>query len=476
MSRASRLFSFLVVPLALVCGFQSCVSVDSTLGSDMLPSTWVIPVDVVEVGVKMGQRYPDSLQVAMDGTAIVGSVNTDKYGTVSVGTAMDICPAYDSIRWGGSPEFRMMRLAIPLSSCQVRDDSQKYIPQNIYLHKLKISLDSTKIYSNSITENDYEPSLCVKSPALFSAGDSVVFLLTEEFAKPLFDLDSTAMDSTSLFLEKFKGIYMDCDVAEANGGRLNAFDLNNARLSLTFNSENARGYRRDTTVLFYVGAYSSVLKIDQDRLIPEMEECGATAIYDGLAGIKPKIEAKPLRKYFADLAKAHGVEARAVMVSKAQFEFPFEYPGSSEALSGYPSNMYLARRMRDSSGTVFYSPISEIYASIYDVGSMNRSRMSYCPDAALYIQSLLNAPEEEIDDTYDLWLIPNVSYTTTTTSSNAYNPYSYYSYYYYGFDPYSTTTTNTYYVIDNMNYQSCVLNGPAAEKHPTLRVTYTILK
>jgi len=388
---------------------------------------------------------------------------------------MDICPATDSIRWGGSPKFKNMRLAIPVTSRQTMDDSQKNIPQNIYVHKLKIDIDSTRIYAHTIKPEDYEKGLCIKSSAVYTGGDSLVFSFTEEFAKPLFDLDSVVMDSTALFIEKFKGIYMDCDRADVVGGRLNNLDLNNAVLTFSFNSENYAGHRRDTTVYFYVGASACVLDVDQDHLIPESELCEEKAYYDGLTGIKPVIKAVKLREFADSLAKEHKVEAKAVMVSKAQFEFPFEYPGSYDAYATWPSNMYLCRRLRDTTGIIYYSPISEIYASIYDVGDMNRSTMAYCPDAALYIQSLLNVSKEEIDNTYDLWLMPTISMTSTSTSSYS-NYYSYYYYYYYGYDPYSSSSSTTYYYVDNMNYQNCVLNGPKAQRRPKLRITFTILK
>lgn len=470
----------MVAVLTVFFAVQSCISTDYTLGSSFVPTNRNIPISDTTLSINLGQRYPDSLQTYTSGTAIVGSINTDKYGCVSVGTAMTISPATDSIQWGGSPVFVSMRLAIPASSCQVMDDSQMNIPQNIYVHRLKVELDSTMIYYNSLKPSHYEEGTCSKGTQIYTAGDSLCISFPEEFGKPLFDLDPTIMDSTELFLKHFYGIYLDTDDARPNSGRLNKFNLSNAVINFTFNSENGEGHRRDTTVYFYVGDYSCLLKVDQDRLIPECDSCDQIAVYNGLAGIKPFIDARKLRNHFAELAKARGVEARAVMIAKAQFEFPFEYPGYSDAFDTWPSNMYLCRRLRDTTGVVYFATIDEIYSSTYDIGTMNRSYMSYCPDAALYIQSLLNTSEEEVDDTFDLWLIPSSSYETTTSSSNDYyasNYYSLYSSYYYGYNPYgSSSTTSTYYIVDNVNYLNCELYGTKAERHPTLKVTFTVLK
>lgn len=478
MSKISKTYILFAVLSTVIVSVQSCISTDLSLASEFVPTDRNIPIEVKEIDINLGQRYPDSLQTAMTGTAIVGSINTPEYGTVSIGTAMTITPASDSIRWGGSPKFVSMCLDMPASTCQIMDDSQKHIPQNIYVHRLKTEIDSTMIYYNSIKPSHYEEGICSLGNQIYSAGDSIHIYFPEEFAKPLFSLDSMVLDSTELFLKNFYGIYIDCDDAMPNSGRINTFDLSGSTITFVYNSENTAGHRRDTTIYFYVGDYGSVLKIDQDRVVPECDSCGSTVIYDGLAGIKPFIDAKKLRAHIAKLAKEHGAEVQSVMISKAQFEFPFEYPGYSDAFDTWPSNMYLARRLRDSTGFVYYTPISEIYATNYNLGDMNRSFMVYSPDAALYLQSMLNISEAEVDDTYDLWLMPTVSYTSSSSSSSSsyYDYYSYYMSYYYGYGNTGSSSSTTYYYVDNVNYLNCVMYGPKAERHPKLRVTFTVLK
>lgn len=474
MSKANKTYLIIAVFAIAFFTIQSCVSTDLTLGSNLVPTDRNIPIELAEIDINLGQRYPDSLQTSMTGSAIVGSINTSEYGTVSVGTAMTITPATDSIKWGGDPKFVSMRLAIPASTCQVMDDAQRYIPQNIYVHRLKVELDSTMIYYNSIKPEYYEKGICAKSVPVYTAGDSLCVSFPEEFAKPLFDLDEMVLDSVELFLKNFYGIYMDTDDAMAGGGRLNRFDLSNSVITFVYNSENDEGHRRDTTVYFYVGDYGCTMNIDQDRLISECDSCGQYVVYDGLAGIKPYIDGRKLRAYIEKLAKEHGVTAQAVMIARAQFDFPFEYPGCSDAFDTWPSNMFLARRLRDTTGVIYYSPIAEIYAEKYDTGTMNRSFMSFCPDAALYMQSLVNTTEEELDDSFDLWLMPSVSYTSSSSSSSSYMDYYYY--YYYGYNYTGSSSSTTYYYVDNVNYQNCVLYGPKAERHPKLKVTFTILK
>jgi len=476
MLKANSFFLSLAASFAALLCLPSCVTTDLSLASDFVPTNRNIPIKIAEFDINLGQRYPDSLQTLLSGRAIVGSINTEEFGVLNIGAAMAVAPKYDSIRWGGSPKFKMMRLAIPVTSCFCRDDRLYSIPQNIYFHKMLKPIDSTTVYAHSFTRDDYEKKQCTISSAIYTADDSLCVMFTEEFAKPLFDLDSTVMDSTELFLEKFYGVYMETEDALLNGGRLNTFDMSNAVMTFTFSSINYEGIRRDTTVYFSIGEYASVMKIEQDKKISECDSTDQTAIYDGMLGIKPVIDARKLKANIEELAKKEGLSAKAIMISKAQFNFPFEYPGSNDGFTNWPGNMFLFQRFRDSTGFVYYSPISEIYSTNYDTGSANRSKMSYRPDAALYIQTLLNTPLEEIDDSYDLWVMPTVSMSTSSSSSSTMDYYSYYYYYYYGYDPYSSSSSETYYYVDNLNYLTCKLYGSKAPVHPTLRITYTLLR
>ena len=171
-------------------------------------------------------------------------------------------------------------------------------------------------------------------------------------------------------------------------------------------------------------------------------------------------------------------------------------------------------------GTLYtvYSPIGEIYSDSYDKGAINRSLFCFKPDAALYMQTLIRKKLEDVTDQDDIWVIPNVTYTTSSGSSSYYNPYSYYdpySYYGYGYSPYSyggygyspygyggygygygssysnyynyammaqyygssSTSTSSKSQLDRDRYYYCRLYGPEASDEslrPQLSFTYSV--
>ena len=506
MARINRLF-FSAALAALGLFAASCVTTDPTLGASYIPANQDISIHTVDIDLPVGQKYADSLQTTVSSTVAVGSLSTSDYGTVNVGTALTLSPANDSIIWGEDPIFKDMYISLTAKSCQVLDKDQASIPQNIYVHQLNIELDSTYVYSNSVSLADCKPGLVSKGIMLYTGGDTLVIHFTEDFAKPLFDLDRETLDSTELFATKFYGIYLHTDPVEegTEGGRLNTFDASASKVSLTYSSINGSGRRRDTTVNFNLGTYNAVMSIEKDKVYAETDDASALIRYEGLTGLKPHIDAKVLRQRIDDWMAANDIDPDALMVSRAVLEFPFEYTGNIHDYDKWPTNLYPHRRLHGETYTV-YSPISERYTTAYEHGEANRSLFFFRSDVALYLQSLIREKKEEVDENYDIWMIPTIEYTTSSSSTDYSDYYNYANYYasmygygyggygygYGGYDPYgygygygygypygygsSSSSGSTYYYVDSQNYWMCEINGTAAARHPVLHLTYTVLK
>ena len=503
MARASRIFSAAAL-IALAFSAASCVLVDPTLGASYIPANQDISIHTVDIDLPVGQKYADSLQTTVSGLVAVGSLTTAAYGTVTVGTALTLTPAADSIVWGTDPVFKDMYISLTANSNQMLDKSQAGIPQNIYVHQLTKELDSTCVYCNSVSLADCKSELAVKGSMIYTGGDTLVLHFTKEFAQPLFDLDRETLDSTELFATKFYGIYLHTDPVEegTEGGRLNIFDGSSSQVTFTYSSINDAGRRRDTTVYFKLGSYNAVMSIDKEQVFPETDDAAAMIRYEGLTGLKPHIDAKVLRQRIDDWMAANDIDPDALMVCRATLEFPFEYSGSIDQYKTWPDNLFPCRRLRGSTYTV-YSPISERYTTSYDHGEINRSLFYFRSDAAAYLQSLIREKKEEVDENYDIWIIPTVEYTTSSSSSYSdyydyanyyasmygygygaygygyggygYSPYGYGGYYGYGYGS-SSSSSSTYYYVDSKNYWTCEINGTAAARHPVLHLTYTVLK
>ncbi|MBO4571159.1 MAG: hypothetical protein J5699_04470 [Bacteroidales bacterium] len=498
--------------LVLLAAASACVETNNTLGSDLVPSNQDITIKTVEFDLPVDQRLSDSLQTTTSSEVTFGSIYNGEFGTYNIGSAVSISPLTDSIVWGGNPVVKEMYVKMTISSFDVIDDDQLHIPQNVYVHQLKVDLDSTHVYNNSLPEKDrYGDDVC-QGRYVYTGGDTLAIYFKREFAEKFFQIGREELDSTELFVKAMKGLYFSTDPVDpdAGSGRVCTFDLSSSYLTLTYTSTTDDGRRRDTSAYFYLGYYQGLKTIDGGNASLERDSAPDKIIYEGLTGIKPHISGYKLRKMLDDWMKENDIDKDAILIAKATLEFPFEYSGNPGQFDNYPDNLYLSTRVRGSVYTL-YSPISEIYSDSYDNGAINRSLFCFKPDAALFFQAFIRKGLDEITDEDDIWIIPNISYTTSSSSSSYYDPYSYYGGYGY-YDPYSyyggyggyggyyggyggygynnyydyynyynyygnsSSSGTTYYYTDNKNYAVCTLNGTSAERHPKLKLTYTVLK
>ena len=505
----------LAATLLFLAGATACVETDNTLGANLVPTNQDITIKTVEFDLPIDQRLSDSLQATITSQVVFGSINNGDYGVYNVGSAVTISPATDSIVWGANPVVRDIYIDMLLSSRDYLSDDQKYIPQNVYVNQLPVILDSTHVYNNSLpADQRYGKDVC-DGRYVYTGGDTLTIHFTKEFAEKFFTIDRETLDSTELFVKAMPGLYFSTDPADhgAGSGRISTFDVSSTYLTLKYTSTTDDGRRRDTTAYFYLGYYQGLKTIDGGNKSLERDSAPDKIIYEGLTGVKPHIDGYKLRKMLDEWMKAEGIDNEALLVAKATLELPFEYSGDPEQFDNYPDNLYISTRNRGSVYTV-YSPIGEIYSSSYDKGTINRSLFCFKPDAALYFQTLIRKPLDEITDQDDIWIIPNVTYTTSSSSSSSYyDPYSYYGYGYdpygyyggyggYGYSPYgyggygsygygnyydyynyynyyssaSSSSGETYYYTDTAHYAFCTLNGTTAERRPKLKLTYTVLK
>ena len=505
----------LAAALLMLAASSACVDTDNALGTNLVPSNQDITIKTAEFDLPVGQRLSDSLQTTTTGEIVFGSIDNGPFGTYDIGSAVSVSPVSDSIVWGGNPVMKDLYITMPLSSNAALSDDQLHIPQNVYVHQLAAELDSTRVYNNSLTQKErYGANVC-QGRYVYTGGDTLTIHFTPEFANQFFRLDRETLDSTALFMKALRGLYFSTDPADGGqgNGRICTFDVSSSYLTLTYTSTNDEGHRRDTSAYFSVAHNHALKTIDGGNKALERDSAPDAIIYEGLTGIKPHISGYKLRKMLDDWMKENGIDNHSILIAKASFEFPFEYSGDPSQFDNYPDNLYISTRVRGSLHTV-YSPISEIYSDTYDRGSINRSLFCFRPDAALYTQTLIRKNLDDITDQDDIWVIPNIAYTTSSGSSGYSNPYSYYdpySYYGYGYSPYgygygyspysygygyspygygynsydyysymaassSSSSGTTYYYTDNANYDVCTLNGTSAERRPKLKITYTVLK
>ena len=92
-----------------------------------------------------------------------------------------------------------------------------------------------------------------------------------------------------------------------------------------------------------------------------------------------------------------------------------------------------------------------LYIEGYNIGNQDRSLRQYAMDIPTYIQDVVRKDASEIDESYDLWIMPISSQT----------------------DSYTNAVT---FAMDSKNYYTGKLNGPKAERKPKLLLVYSVME
>jgi hypothetical protein len=458
----SCLFSFIT--------YTSCVESHKTLGSQFISDDFILKVESAKFEVPVTNVALDSIQGYNTSYMTFGYLNDETFGYTSGGFATQITPYTDSTYLGINPELKSIYIYMNIDSTSVLREDQRNIPQNIKIYKLKSDLDTLKMYNRSITEDDYYPTPINMGSPIFFGDDSIKIYLTEEFGRELLATSTAEYDSTQLFLERMKGIFLTSDNPEINPGegRINYISMGGSTIYIRYYlTDPQRGYyRKDTTETFSLG-YAHAINTLKTSSSPLATDNTAEKLYiQSLDGVKPHIKASDLKDILNTWISQQGFTKESVVISRAALVFPFEfdYEKQDEYTNLFPQQIFPCTWVAPQSDNLrFLNPLPEIYNNS-STGFMNRSLDTYTCEITNYIQDLMK--DEEITSDQDLFISPIISYETTSSSSM-------YSYYYY---PYASST-EMYYGTDNQNYRHGILNGSDHKSaRPTLEITYCIVK
>ena len=440
--------------LAMSC-LVSCITKDYTLGSSLVPTNQDISIHAATIDVPVGLKMADSLQTSVSQKATVGAIRTNEYGLYRSDAAMAVTAAYDSIVWGKNPVVTSVRLSLMLDTAMVVNPTQRNIPQNIYVHRLKVVLDSTKIYNNCLTADDYETEVLSRGGLVYTGDDAYTVELDTKLGDELFKIPMSTLDSAELFMKVFKGLYLRCDdpMEGTEGGRLNTFDLSSSILSLYYTYDDDEGNRRSKTESFSLGE-NYVVNVCSSGARGKEQPLATDALYmEGTCGIKPFISARELRGAVESFFAAQNqTDLSRVLIAKAILVFPFEYTGDYKQFDYYATMLYPCKKVQATSTSVaHYTPLTEIDDEDLESGAIDRSNLWYSANISIHLQSLLRRSASELTSEDDLWIMPTVA---------TYNSYS----------------GATYYYPDYFYYSQSRLNGTSDARHPVLKLTYSILR
>lgn len=437
--------------LAMSC-LVSCITKDYTLGSGLVPAIQDISVRTATFDLPVGLKMADSLQTSISQKGTVGAIRTDRYGLYRSDAAMAVTAAYDSISWGKNPSVTSVKLVLTRDTTLVVDPGERYIPQNLYVHRLKVVLDSTTIFNNSLTENDYDHEVLSLGGLVYTGDDTYSVELDKKLGEELLKIPTATLDSAELFMKAFKGLYIRCDepLEDCEGGRLTTFDLSASYINFTYQYDDENGNRRSKSENFLVGEEYAV-NICTAGSRPLEEPLAADALYmEGNCGIKPHISAKELRGVLERFAAENQLELERVLIAKAVLKFPFEYTGDYKQFDYYATNLYPCKRTKNASGSRIYTTLDEIEEEDLESGYIDRSNLCYTVNVSMYLQNLISRKASDITTNDDLWIMPTITL-------------------------YSSTTGVTFYYPDYYYYSQSRLNGTSDARHPVLQLTYSVL-
>lgn len=429
----------------------SCIEVDKTLGSGYIPTDYDLALYSGQLDVPVEMKMSDSLQTMYSGYYVFGSYRDQLFGEVDAASAFSVIPSIYENDFGDAPTVKYLRMYITINSHSIFNSWEASIPQNIYLYKLTKEIDTLKPYNNSYTVGDYDP-VPINEETVYIKGDSIVFDIDKTYAEELLKATKLERDSANHFLKRFKGFYLRTDPMPGSliGGRLNLVSAGNIYMVLNYRHKSAAdNIDTDSLVTYYTSEsvpYASWYKHSTKSM--ETSSPSQKVYIEGMAGIKPYIDFTNIKTAFDSWAQENGIDIKRVIFSKAELVLPYEFPSDYKTMNQFPSKIFLATRVRDTTTNLrYYQPVSDIYLDGSD-GEVDRVNFDYRINITTYLQKVITNRHK--DASYlKTWVFPVMA---------------------------SSSTSSTSYYVENTAYYKAILNGNLAQRKPHLEFTYSILK
>ena len=489
---------------ATLLSSAACVKIDEQLGQNLIPTDQLWDVfspkaaSFVENDIEL--KISDSLSAYTSRRIVFGAIKDGELGTSTKATSFTLVPTLKDIDLGENTVVRQFHFSAVRDTLSTVNDYQQRMMQNVYVYSLKEPLDSTILYTNSLSPGVKQADasmtnrerfldlskLISKGVPVYDGGDSLSFDFSAEysarvvegikkFRKEFVEKNDTLL---SKYLSLVPGIYIESEVPTSEGGRINMFDFtlqfdsnnyitgNYAELKITADYGDRKGV--DTSFLFTYGP-ADFISTNAAELPTQYAFNGSThesegaytngvaatdKIYvEGGSGVKPVIKASSIKRIAHELiSQANIVNPSEVVINKATVTLPYNVEGDWDKLNKFPVVLSPTVRLHgtDDSGVVYvsYAGLTDASIESEDQGRINRSISVYSPDMSHHIQEIVRLEKEEGESDaafearlakYDIWFLIIFEEVTESSSSNSsYNDY------------YNSLLYNSYY--NNMMY------------------------
>lgn len=441
----------LAAAILVIFSSHSCVTVDTSIGSNLVPLSQLYDVYTVEFPLTdIHMKMLDSLSGYSTYRMTIGAVRDEEFGLTTRACALSLVPIADTLDFGKNASFRYFRLSAARDTVSFADPREADILQNINVYELEKPMDFTFVDLN--TQVAHKSERVTEGIPVYNGKDSLTFYFNRAFGEKYMQISLADMKDMDTYLSKYPGIYIDTDAPVGIGGRINMFTLQLGVNSsygyitkdyaeLAFTADYG-GERKDTSFLFY---FSPNDFLDLDGLVQAKNNSDYYDYYtfpqycfnsvshetkeregrptdrisiEGGGGLKAVFSAQEILDRLRAEISQHGDPAEAV-ITRASMILPFTFPDDYTGMFRYPDFISPTRRTSTKDG-VSFANLTDVSSSSEDPGKINRSLLQYAPDITYHIQKLLSLKDGADVSSYDIWtLLTSTEYFISEKDNSA---------------------------------------------------------
>jgi hypothetical protein len=374
--------------IGVISLLSACVEVDKTLGLDFVPKNAEVKVEQEEFDIPISTANVDSVLTSSTSIGVVGYLYHQPFGLFTAGSVFRMLPYTLGFDYGGAILDSAV-LTIYVSS-RTKLGEASSVSQLLSLYRLDRSLAyNTSYYSNSLKQGDYDETK-ISEDYTYEGGDTIKIKLKEDFVQKLLGATADQMASDTLFLQEFRGFYLEADTVNARNtdGQVSYFDLTTAHINVTYHHTG-----NDTARYFYYYIEQSTpnFNVYKHSFSSSSSASTGTVYLEGLAGVKPHIDFNSVEESIRQRLQQKGEEPSKLAINKAELVVPIDYGASSyspEALAALdlcPTLLTLAYK-----DTIpAFSFLTDTYFDTFG-GTLNRSLQQYSFNLTYYLQGMFS--------------------------------------------------------------------------------------
>jgi hypothetical protein len=394
--------------IGIISLLSACVEVDKTLGLDFVPDNATVDVEQEVFDIPIYTANVDSVLTSSTSIGVVGYLNHPTFGLFTAGSVFRALPYSLGFNYGEAI-IDSAALTIYVGS-RTQLDGASSVTQPLSLYRLNRDLAyNTAYYSNSLKLGDYN-STKISEDYTYEGGDTIRIRLKDNFVTELLGATKDEMANDTLFLQKFKGFYLEADATASTGtGQVSYFDLTTTYTYITVTYHHAGNdtaryfyyFIEQNTPNFNVYKHNSSSLSNYSSPLPTP---AGNAYLESLAGVKPYINFNDVKESITQWLQQKGKDASKLAINKAELVVPIDYGASSysvAALNLCPAQLTLAYR----DTTNAFSFLMDTYFDTFG-GTLNRSLQQYSFNLTYYIQGMFTSQALYHTSARDMYLYP----------------------------------------------------------------------